>query len=282
MDTRIVDLRSDTVTQPTPEMRRAMADAEVGDDVMQEDPTVNRLQELAADKLGKQAALFIASGTMGNLLAVLAHATRGDEAILGNLSHTFLFEGGGMAALAGVSPYPLPNQPDGTLRMEDIRTAIRSKGQPSLPDLAAADPGKYTQPLWGVAPKSGIHPAGRRTCSNERAFLSYRWRPDIQCRGCPGGERFGAGCPGGFDHFLSFQRLMRPGRFGALRLGGFHCPRQALPQDAGRRMAAGGCSGRSRDRGAGKNEWAAWGRPCPRENPGARTGGDPCAGAALS
>ena len=110
MDTRIVDLRSDTVTQPTPEMRRAMADAEVGDDVMHEDPTVNRLQELAADKLGKQAALFIASGTMGNLLAVLAHATRGDEAILGNLSHTFLFEGGGMAALAGVSPYPLPNQ----------------------------------------------------------------------------------------------------------------------------------------------------------------------------
>ena len=133
MDTRIVDLRSDTVTQPTPEMRRAMADAEVGDDVMHEDPTVNRLQELAADKLGKQAALFIASGTMGNLLAVLAHATRGDEAILGNLSHTFLFEGGGMAALAGVSPYPLPNQPDGTLRMEDIRAAIRSKGNPHYP-----------------------------------------------------------------------------------------------------------------------------------------------------
>ncbi len=133
MFSRIVDLRSDTVTHPTPEMLRAMADAEVGDDVMHEDPTVNRLQELAAEKMGKEAGLFIASGTMGNLLAVLAHATRGDEAILGNLSHTFLFEGGGMAALAGVSPYPLPNQPDGTLRLEDIRSAIRSKGNPHYP-----------------------------------------------------------------------------------------------------------------------------------------------------
>ncbi|NTW08974.1 MAG: low-specificity L-threonine aldolase [Anaerolineaceae bacterium] len=133
MSPRIVDLRSDTVTRPTPEMLREMAEAEVGDDVIQEDPTVNRLQELAAEKMGKEAGLFIASGTMGNLLAVLAHATRGDEAILGNLSHTFLFEGGGMAALAGVSPYPLPNQGDGTLRLEDIRAAIRSKGNPHYP-----------------------------------------------------------------------------------------------------------------------------------------------------
>jgi threonine aldolase len=129
----IVDLRSDTVTQPTPEMRLAMAEAEVGDDVMHEDPNVNHLQDLAAEKMGKEAGLFIASGTMGNLLAVLAHAVRGDEAILGNLSHTFLFEGGGMAALAGVTPYPLPNQPDGTLRLEDIRSAIRSKGNPHYP-----------------------------------------------------------------------------------------------------------------------------------------------------
>jgi threonine aldolase len=129
----IVDLRSDTVTQPTPEMRLAMAEADVGDDVMHEDPNVNHLQDLAAEKMGKEAGLFIASGTMGNLLAVLAHAVRGDEAILGNLSHTFLFEGGGMAALAGVTPYPLPNQPDGTLRLEDIRSAIRSKGNPHYP-----------------------------------------------------------------------------------------------------------------------------------------------------
>jgi threonine aldolase len=129
----IVDLRSDTVTHPTPEMRRAMAEAAVGDDVMHEDPTVNRLQELAAVRMDKEAGLFVASGTMGNLLAVLAHATRGDEAILGNLSHTFLFEGGGMASLAGVSPYPLPNQPDGTLNLADIRSAIRTKGNPHYP-----------------------------------------------------------------------------------------------------------------------------------------------------
>lgn len=130
---KIVDLRSDTVTQPTPEMRHAMAEAAVGDDVMREDPTVNRLQELAAAKMGKEAGLFVASGTMGNLLAVLAHAVRGDESILGNLSHTFLFEGGGMAALGGVTPYPLPNQSDGTLRLEDIRGAIREVGNPHLP-----------------------------------------------------------------------------------------------------------------------------------------------------
>jgi len=129
----IVDLRSDTVTHPTPEMRRAMAEAAVGDDVMHEDPTVNRLQELAGVRMGKEAGLFVASGTMGNLLAVLAHATRGDEAILGNLSHTFLFEGGGMASLAGVTPYPLPNQPDGTLNLEAIRSAIRAKGNPHYP-----------------------------------------------------------------------------------------------------------------------------------------------------
>jgi threonine aldolase len=120
-----VDLRSDTVTRPTPEMRAAMAAAEVGDDVMREDPTINRLQEMAAERMGKEAGLFVPSGTMGNLAAVLAHCGRGDEVILGSLGHTFLFEGGGIAALGGVHSYVLPNQPDGTLRLEDIRGAIR-------------------------------------------------------------------------------------------------------------------------------------------------------------
>jgi threonine aldolase len=120
-----VDLRSDTVTQPTPEMRRAMAEAEVGDDVFGDDPTVNRLQELAAERFGKQAALFIPSGTMGNLAAILAHCTRGDEVILGDLCHTTLFEAGGVAALGGVHPRTVPNQPDGTLAMEAIEDAVR-------------------------------------------------------------------------------------------------------------------------------------------------------------
>ncbi len=122
---RIVDLRSDTVTRPTPAMREAMYRAEVGDDVFGEDPTVNRLEELAAHRLDKEAALFVASGTMGNLVALLTHCGRGDEAIVGDRSHTYLFEQGGMAALGGIVPHPIPNQPDGTLRLEDIEQAIR-------------------------------------------------------------------------------------------------------------------------------------------------------------
>lgn len=121
-----IDLRSDTVTQPTPAMRRAMAEAPVGDDVYGEDPTVNRLQSMAAEMLGKEAALFVPSGTMGNLAAILAHCTRGDEVILGNQAHTFLFEAGGISALGGVHSCQIPNQTDGTLDLDDIRQAIRA------------------------------------------------------------------------------------------------------------------------------------------------------------
>ncbi|MCX6037362.1 MAG: beta-eliminating lyase-related protein, partial [Chloroflexi bacterium] len=96
---KFVDLRSDTVTKPTPAMREAMAKAEVGDDVYGEDPTVNRLQEMAAEMMGKEAGLFVASGTMGNLAGVLAHCQRGDEVIVGNKAHTFLFEAGGISVL---------------------------------------------------------------------------------------------------------------------------------------------------------------------------------------
>jgi threonine aldolase len=120
-----IDLRSDTVTLPTPEMRAAMANAIVGDDVYGEDPTINRLQEMAAALMGKEAGLFVPSGTMGNLAAVLAHCSRGDEIILGNKSHTFLSEAGGIAALGGIHSYQVTNQPDGTLFLEDIRAAIR-------------------------------------------------------------------------------------------------------------------------------------------------------------
>lgn len=120
-----IDLRSDTVTLPTPAMREAMAQAEVGDDVYGEDPSINRLQEMAAVLVGKQAGLFVPSGTMGNLAAVLAHCGRGDEAILGNKSHTFLFEAGGISALGGVHSCQIPNQPDGTLNLDEIEAAIR-------------------------------------------------------------------------------------------------------------------------------------------------------------
>jgi threonine aldolase len=121
-----IDLRSDTVTKPTLEMREAMARAEVGDDVYGEDPTVNRLQEMAAERMGKEAALFVASGTMGNLSAILAHCGRGDEVIVGDKAHTVLYEAGGISALGGVHSRQIPNQPDGSLALNDICQAIRS------------------------------------------------------------------------------------------------------------------------------------------------------------
>lgn len=125
MNNDFIDLRSDTVTHPTEAMRQAMARAEVGDDVMGEDPTVNRLEQVAAERMGKEAGLLVPSGTMGNLAAILAHCGRGDEAIMGNLGHTFLFEAGGLAALGGVMPHTVPNQPDGTIALEDLRSALR-------------------------------------------------------------------------------------------------------------------------------------------------------------
>ncbi|MBT8370139.1 MAG: low-specificity L-threonine aldolase [Deltaproteobacteria bacterium] len=123
---RIVDLRSDTMTRPTPAMRKAMAEAEVGDDVFGEDPTINKLEEMAADRMGKEAAMFVASGTMGNLVSQMAHCGRGDEIILGNFAHTFFFEQGGTAAVGGIHPRTVPNQPDGSLALSEIEGAIRA------------------------------------------------------------------------------------------------------------------------------------------------------------
>ncbi len=121
----LIDLRSDTVTHPTPEMRIAMAEAEVGDDVFGDDFTVIQLEEMASELTGCQAGLFMASGTMGNLVALLTHCERGTEAIMGNRSHVFLHEVGGMAALGGIQANHIPNQPDGTLRLDEIAAAIR-------------------------------------------------------------------------------------------------------------------------------------------------------------
>jgi threonine aldolase len=122
----VVDMRSDTITHPTDAMRSAMATAEVGDDVLGDDPTVRRLEEMAADKMGKQAGLFVASGTMGNLVSQLTHCGRGDEVILGHRSHVFLYEQGGAAALGGIHPHTIANLPDGKLDIEEIRGAVRA------------------------------------------------------------------------------------------------------------------------------------------------------------
>ena len=121
----IVDLRSDTITQPTETMRRAMAEAKVGDDVFGEDPTVNRLEEMAATRLGKEAGLFVASGTMANLVCQMTHCGRGDEMILGDQNHIFFYEQGGSAAIGGIHSRTLPNEPDGSLDLAAVEAAIR-------------------------------------------------------------------------------------------------------------------------------------------------------------
>lgn len=120
-----IDLRSDTVSHPTPEMREAMANAKVGDDVYGDDPTVNQLEADAAAMLGKEAAVFVASGTQGNLCALLSHCQRGEEIIVGATSHIFAYEQGGMAQFGGIVPRTVPVQSNGTLILEDIKRAIR-------------------------------------------------------------------------------------------------------------------------------------------------------------
>jgi threonine aldolase len=120
-----IDLRSDTVTQPTPGMRAAMAAAEVGDDVYGEDPTVNRLEAHAAELLGKEAALFVPTGTQSNLLGVMSHCERGDEYIVGQQAHTYKYEGGGAAVLGSIQPQPLELEADGTLDLQRVAGAIK-------------------------------------------------------------------------------------------------------------------------------------------------------------
>ena len=121
----MIDLRSDTVTRPTPAMREAMARAEVGDDVFRDDPTVNALQERLAALLGFEAGLFMTSGTQSNLCALMSHCQRGDEYIVGQMAHTYRWEGGGAAVLGSIQPQPLNHQPDGTLALADIAAAIK-------------------------------------------------------------------------------------------------------------------------------------------------------------
>jgi len=120
-----IDLRSDTVTRPTAAMWDAMRAAELGDDVFGDDPTVNALQARIAAELGFEAALFMPTGTQSNLCALMSHCQRGDEYIVGQLAHTYRWEGGGAAVLGSIQPQPLPNQPDGSLALADIEAAIK-------------------------------------------------------------------------------------------------------------------------------------------------------------
>lgn len=121
----MIDFRSDTVTKPTKAMRQAMANAEVGDDVYGDDPTVNALQDMAAEMFGFDRALFVSSGTQANLLALMSHCERGDEYLCGQQAHNYKFEGGGAAVLGSIQPQPLTNQVDGTILLSDIESAIK-------------------------------------------------------------------------------------------------------------------------------------------------------------
>jgi len=123
----MIDLRSDTVTRPTPEMMEAIAKAELGDDVWGDDPTVIRLEELAAARLGMEASLFVPSGTMGNLIASLLNCARGEELILGDKAHLFRNEAGNVSVVGGIHPHVLKNQPDGTLALDEIEAAVRAE-----------------------------------------------------------------------------------------------------------------------------------------------------------
>ncbi len=122
---KAIDLRSDTVTRPTPEMRAAMVNAEVGDDVYGEDPTVNRLEAFVAEMLNKESAIFVTSGTQSNLLALLSHCERGDEYIVGQQAHTYKYEGGGAAVLGSIQPQPLDYESDGTLDLLRVEATIK-------------------------------------------------------------------------------------------------------------------------------------------------------------
>jgi threonine aldolase len=124
---RIIDLRSDTVTLPPPEMRQAIAEAELGDDVFGDDPTVNRLEAMAAEVMGKEAALLTTSGTQSNLTAMLAHCQRGDEVIVGDEAHILHYEAGGAFALGGLGLRPVRNDDQGRFNLEDVRSAIRGR-----------------------------------------------------------------------------------------------------------------------------------------------------------
>ena len=125
---RIIDLRSDTVTRPTPGMLAAMSAAPVGDDVWGDDPTVNRLQAMTAEATDKEAALFFPSGTQSNLAALMAHCERGDEYIVGQMAHTYRWEGGGAAVLGSIQPQPLEQEADGTIPLAKIAAAIKPFG----------------------------------------------------------------------------------------------------------------------------------------------------------
>ncbi len=173
---KLIDVRSDTVTRPSAAMRAAMAAAEVGDDVYGDDPTVNRLQERAAELFGHEAALFAPSGTQSNLIALLAHCQRGDEYLVGQDAHTYKYEAGGGAVLGSIQPQPIAHQADGSLALADIERAIKPDdfhfARSRLLALENTFGGRVLRPAYmeaatGLAHRRGLatHLDGARICN---------------------------------------------------------------------------------------------------------------------
>ncbi len=173
---KLIDVRSDTVTRPSAAMRAAMAAAEVGDDVYGDDPTVNRLQERAAELFGHEAALFAPSGTQSNLIALLAHCQRGDEYLVGQDAHTYKYEAGGGAVLGSIQPQPIAHQADGSLALADIERAIKPDdfhfARSHLLALENTFGGRVLRPAYmeaatGLAHRRGLatHLDGARICN---------------------------------------------------------------------------------------------------------------------
>ncbi len=208
---RIIDLRSDTVSQPGPEMRRAMYEAEVGDDVFGDDPTVNGLEERAAELAGKQAALFVPSGTMANLIALLTHTLPGNEIILGDESHIFNYEVAGSARIAHVQTHALHNNPDGTLDSEEVRAAVRGPNIHAPVDSllclenthnrcgGAALPLSAMDTLAGIAHGAGmkVHLDGARIFNAQAALGESAARIARECDSVSFCLSKGLGCPVG-------------------------------------------------------------------------------------
>lgn len=181
----LIDLRSDTVTQPTSAMRQAMANAEVGDDVYGDDPTVNALQHEAARLAGKEAALFLPSGTQANLVALLSHCQRGDEYLVGQQAHNYKYEAGGAAVLGGIQPQPIEADDDGTLPLDNVAAAIKPDdihfARSRLLSLENTISGRYCRsPIWNRRGSSAAS-GGWRCISTARAFSTPRWRSTCRC-----------------------------------------------------------------------------------------------------
>ncbi len=165
----MIDLRSDTVTLPTPQMREAIARAELGDDVYGEDPTVNRLEQTAAALMGKEAGLLVSSGTMGNLIALLTHCGRGTKAIVGNQSHTYCYEAGGASALGGIMLAPITNRDNGQLDLDELKAEVFTANDAhfAMPSLVVIE---NTHNRCGGAPVKLSHLAEVREIANRRAL----------------------------------------------------------------------------------------------------------------